>query len=241
MHRPLRVDLGALQLALRLGRSSRASMFHGPVRGRATATSSAASSLTNKTPVGAYRGYGQPEVELRPRAAASTAWPAGSASTRSRSAGAEHGPARTRCRGRTRPAPMYDSGDYAALPADGGRGDRLRGARARGRGRCATTGRYRRHRLGLASSSAPATPSAKFLGKRGSQFGAHESVTLRANRSGGIDALHRRVRRSGRATETAFAQVGGDGHRHRRDRGRGSRRRHPRHAAQHRRLRLAAR
>ena len=42
--------------------------------------------------------------------------------------------------------------------------------------------------------------SAKFLAARGSRFGAHESVTLRANRSGGIDLYTRRVQPSARAS-----------------------------------------
>jgi carbon-monoxide dehydrogenase large subunit len=48
--------------------------------------------------------------------------------------------------------------------------------------------------------------SARFLARRGSQFGAHESITLRANRSGGID-LYTGVSTMGQSSETAFAQV----------------------------------
>ena len=48
--------------------------------------------------------------------------------------------------------------------------------------------------------------SAKFLANRGSKFGAHESVTLRANRSGGLD-LYTGVSTFGQSNETAFAQV----------------------------------
>ena len=48
--------------------------------------------------------------------------------------------------------------------------------------------------------------SARFLAKRGSQFGAHESVTLRANRSGGVD-VYTGVSTMGQSSETAFAQV----------------------------------
>jgi carbon-monoxide dehydrogenase large subunit len=51
--------------------------------------------------------------------------------------------------------------------------------------------------------------SARFLAKRGSQFGAHESVTLRANRSGGID-VYTGVSTMGQSSETAFAQVVAD-------------------------------
>jgi len=48
--------------------------------------------------------------------------------------------------------------------------------------------------------------SAKFLAGRGSRFGAHESVTLRANRSGGID-LYTGVSSIGQGSETIFAQL----------------------------------
>ena len=80
--------------------------------------------------------------------------------------------------------------------------------------------------------------SGKFLAGRGSKFGAHESVTLRANRSGGID-LYTGVSTFGQSTETAFAQVCSEvlGHRLRRDQR--ARRRHLRDSAQHRCVRLA--
>jgi carbon-monoxide dehydrogenase large subunit len=48
--------------------------------------------------------------------------------------------------------------------------------------------------------------SGKFLAARGSQFGAHESVTLRANRSGGID-LYTGVSSIGQGSETVFSQM----------------------------------
>jgi carbon-monoxide dehydrogenase large subunit len=48
--------------------------------------------------------------------------------------------------------------------------------------------------------------SARFLANRGSQFGAHESVTLRVNRSGGVD-LYTGVSTFGQGSETAFAQI----------------------------------
>jgi carbon-monoxide dehydrogenase large subunit len=48
--------------------------------------------------------------------------------------------------------------------------------------------------------------SSKFLAHRGSKYGAHESVTIRANRSGGVD-LYTGVSTFGQGTETAFAQV----------------------------------
>jgi carbon-monoxide dehydrogenase large subunit len=48
--------------------------------------------------------------------------------------------------------------------------------------------------------------SSKFLAHRGSKYGAHESVTIRANRSGGVD-LYTGVSTFGQGSETAFAQV----------------------------------
>ena len=48
--------------------------------------------------------------------------------------------------------------------------------------------------------------SSKFLAKRGSRFGAHESVTLRANRSGGVD-VYNGVSTFGVGSETSFAQI----------------------------------
>jgi carbon-monoxide dehydrogenase large subunit len=51
--------------------------------------------------------------------------------------------------------------------------------------------------------------SARFLAKRGSQFGAHESVTMRANRSGSVD-VYTGVSTMGQSSETAFAQVVAD-------------------------------
>jgi carbon-monoxide dehydrogenase large subunit len=48
--------------------------------------------------------------------------------------------------------------------------------------------------------------SAKFLANRGSRFGAHESVILRANRTGGLD-LYTGVSSMGQSSETAFAQI----------------------------------
>lgn len=158
--------------------------------------------LTNKTPVGAYRGYGQPEVNfayerLMDRLA--------------RVVGVD--PVELRAQNMVTSAQMpwqnptgavYDSGDYerclrmaaeavewsnhAALP---------RIPR--------TDGRI----VGIGFSSfveRTGYASARFLAKRGSQFGAHESVTLRANRSGGVD-VYTGVSTMGQSSETAFAQV----------------------------------
>ena len=80
---------------------------------------------------------------------------------------------------------VYDSGDYAQYLRMAADADRLRGAARSGRGP-RTDGRY--SGVGLTSFiERTGYASAKFLAARGSRFGAHESVTLRANRSGGID------------------------------------------------------
>jgi aerobic carbon-monoxide dehydrogenase large subunit len=157
--------------------------------------------LTNKTPVGAYRGYGQPEVNFaRERLVDRLA----------RRLGID--PLELRMRNLltadelpfTNPAgAVYDSGDYPRalqMVADAIDYGRLRAAgRARADGRL--TG------IGLTSFvERTGYASAKFLAKRGSRFGAHESVTVRANRSGGID-LYTGVSSIGQSPETAFAQL----------------------------------
>lgn len=48
--------------------------------------------------------------------------------------------------------------------------------------------------------------SSRFLAGRGSQFGSHESVTVRANRTGGLD-LYTGVPTIGQGSETVFAQL----------------------------------
>jgi carbon-monoxide dehydrogenase large subunit len=102
---------------------------------------------------------------------------------------------------------VYDSGDYErclrmAAEAIGYDAHRAapRGPRADGR------------LVGIGLSSfveRTGYASSRFLARRGSQFGAHESVTLRANRSGGID-LYTGVSTMGQSSETAFAQVVGE-------------------------------
>jgi carbon-monoxide dehydrogenase large subunit len=49
-------------------------------------------------------------------------------------------------------------------------------------------------------------PGSRFLGKHHAQYGAHESVLIRANRAGGID-LYTGVSPFGQGTETAYAQL----------------------------------
>ncbi|GAB2983613.1 xanthine dehydrogenase family protein molybdopterin-binding subunit [Amycolatopsis acidiphila] len=158
--------------------------------------------LTNKTPVGAYRGYGQPEVNfayerLMDRLARRL----------------RMDPVELRARNMLKPADLpwvnpagavYDSGDYErclrmAAERIGWAEHRAAPRRPRADGRLVGIGFSSFvERTGYASS--------RFLAKRGSQFGAHESITLRANRSGGIDA-YTGVSTIGQSSETAFAQL----------------------------------
>jgi carbon-monoxide dehydrogenase large subunit len=102
---------------------------------------------------------------------------------------------------------VYDSGDYErclrmAADAVDWAGHRARGRTPRPDGRLVG--------IGFASFvERTGYASARFLARRGSVFGAHESVTLRANRSGGIDA-YTGVSTMGQSSETAFAQVVAD-------------------------------
>jgi carbon-monoxide dehydrogenase large subunit len=158
--------------------------------------------MTNKTPIGAYRGYGQPEVNFALEVSIDRA---------ARKLGLS--PLEIRRRNMLVPADLpwktpsgaiYDNGDYlrtlamAAEAVDfethwaGPRVPRADG-RIVGIGLCSFV-----ERTGYAS--------ARFLANRGSQFGAHESVTLRANRSGEID-LYTGVSTFGQGNETAFAQI----------------------------------
>jgi carbon-monoxide dehydrogenase large subunit len=158
--------------------------------------------LTNKTPVGAYRGYGQPEVDLARESLVDRL-----------ARKLDIDPLELRMRNllkedelpyRNAAGAVYDSGNYAEclrMVADAIGYDRLRAA-GPGPG---PDGRYRG--IGLTSFvERTGYASAKFLAKRGSRFGAHESVTLRANRSGGID-LFTGVSTFGQSNETAFAQI----------------------------------
>jgi carbon-monoxide dehydrogenase large subunit len=158
--------------------------------------------VTNKTPIGAYRGYGQPEVNfayerLMDRLARRT--------------GID--PVELRAMNMVQPedfpwtnpvGAVYDSGDYERclrMAADAIEYDQRR---VTGRGPF-DDGRYR----GVGFSSyveRTGYASGKFLAARGSQFGAHESVTLRANRSGGID-LYTGVSSIGQGSETVFSQM----------------------------------
>lgn len=158
--------------------------------------------LTNKTPVGAYRGYGQPEVNFAREVLLDRI---------ARKLGKS--PLDIRRMNMLRPEDLpvrvpsgavYDNGDYlrtlemAAEAVD--YEDHWKRARVpRSDGRIVG--------IGLSSFvERTGYASARFLADRGSQFGAHESVTLRANRSGGID-LYTGVSSFGQSSETAFAQI----------------------------------
>jgi carbon-monoxide dehydrogenase large subunit len=158
--------------------------------------------LTNKTPIGAYRGYGQPEVNF--------------AYERMMDQLARRlniDPVELRAANMVKPddlpwinptGAVYDSGDYERclrMAAEAVRWDEHR-SKTRGPG---ADGRYR----GIGFSSyieRTGYASSKFLAGRGSRFGAHESVTLRANRTGGID-LYTGVSSIGQGSETVFAQM----------------------------------
>lgn len=161
--------------------------------------------LTNKTPVGAYRGYGQPEVNFALEVLVDRL-----------ARRLKIDPYDLRLANmltpsdlpwRTPSGAVYDSGDYPrsltmAAEAVGYEAHRRTpktqdaGGRITGVGFSAFV-----ERTGYAS--------ARFLARRGSEFGAHESVTLRANRSGTID-LYSGVSTFGQGSETAFAQIAAD-------------------------------
>jgi carbon-monoxide dehydrogenase large subunit len=158
--------------------------------------------LTNKTPIGAYRGYGQPEVNfayerLMDQLARRLAMD----------------PVELRAMNMVQPddfpwvnptGAIYDSGDYERCLRIAAEAVNWEGHRRQTRGPGAD-GRYRGigfscyvERTGYAGG--------KFLAGRGSQFGAHESVTIRANRSGRLD-LYTGVSSCGQGSETVFAQM----------------------------------
>ena len=158
--------------------------------------------LTNKTPVGAYRGYGQPEVNFALEVLVDRL---------ARRLGMD--PLDLRLLNMLEPADLpwkvpsgavYDSGDYPRALRMASEAVDYDRHRSRPRARRAD-GRI----VGIGFSSfveRTGYASGRFLANRGSQFGAHESVTLRANRSGGID-LYSGVSTFGQGSETAFAQI----------------------------------
>ena len=158
--------------------------------------------LTNKTPVGAYRGYGQPESNFVRELLVDRF---------ARTVGID--PVDVRRRNLIAPEELpwqsgggafYDSGDYGAclelalerIDYDGFR---------RAQPELRADGRH----VGVGVScfvEMTGYPGSRFLGKHHAQYGAHESVTIRANRSGGVD-LYTGVAAMGQSTETAYAQV----------------------------------
>ncbi|MGE8549068.1 MAG: xanthine dehydrogenase family protein molybdopterin-binding subunit [Alcaligenes sp.] len=161
--------------------------------------------LTNKTPVGAYRGYGQPEVNFAREVLVDRL-----------ARKLKMDPIELRRKNMLQPADLpwktpsgavYDNGDYPlslemAVKAIDYEAHRARASNSRADGR----------RIGIGFSSfveRTGYASARFLMKRGSKFGAHESLTLRANRSGFID-VYTGVSSIGQSAETAFAQVCAD-------------------------------
>ncbi len=159
--------------------------------------------VTNKTPIGAYRGYGQPEVNFACERLIDTL------ARRLRM-----DPVELRAMNMVKPdefpwvnpvGAVYDSGDYErclrmAAEAVDWAGHRRAGHRPRSPG-----GKYR----GIGFSSyveRTGYASGKFLAARGSDFGAHEGVNIRANRSGGLD-VYTGVSSIGQGSETVFAQM----------------------------------
>jgi carbon-monoxide dehydrogenase large subunit len=195
-----RVDLGAYNSPTGSPQLTSV-MFTGPYR-VSDARTERQVILTNKTPVGAYRGYGQPEsCFVRERLIDRLASRLGIDRVQ------------LRAQNMVRPEDMpwkstsgaiYDSGDYEAclrMAADAiGYDEHVRaGRRPRDDGRFVG--------IGLASFvERTGYASAKFLQARGSRFGAHESVVLRANRTGGID-VYTGVSTFGVGSETSFAQI----------------------------------
>jgi len=176
-------------------------MFTGPYRVNDAGTEHSVI-LTNKAPVGAYRGYGQPEsCFVRELLIDRLARRLG------------HDRVELRAQNMVRPEDMpwqstsgatYDSGDYEACLRTAAQAIGYDDHVQQGRGPRAD-GRY--VGVGLASFvERTGYASSKFLAKRGSRFGAHESVTLRANRSGGVD-VYNGVSTFGVGSETSFAQI----------------------------------
>jgi aerobic carbon-monoxide dehydrogenase large subunit len=159
--------------------------------------------VTNKTPIGAYRGYGQPEVNFAYERLMDKL---------ARRLGAD--PVELRAMNMIQPddfpyvnavGAVYDSGDYERCLRMAAEGAGWAAHRDAGHEPRASDGRYPGigfscyvERTGYASS--------KFLAARGSRFGAHESVTIRANRSGSLD-VYSGVSSIGQGSETVFAQM----------------------------------
>jgi carbon-monoxide dehydrogenase large subunit len=162
--------------------------------------------VTNKTPIGAYRGYGQPEVNFAyERLVEQLARRLGMDAVE------------LRAMNMVKPdefpwvnptGAVYDSGDYEACLRMAAEAVDWAGHRRAGRAPLTAAGRYR----GIGFSSyveRTGYASGRFLAGRGSLFGAHESVTIRANRSGGLD-VYTGVSSIGQGSETVFAQLCAD-------------------------------
>ena len=193
-------DLGALNSPF--GSAQLTSItFPGPYRVR-DAHMERRVTVTSKTPIGAYRGYGQPESNFVREVLVDRL---------ARRLGRD--PLDLRLQNLLRPdelpwtnaaGAVYDSGDYARCLRMAAEAVDYDGIRSAGRGPRADG---RRLGVGLtAFVERTGYDSSKFLARRGSNFGAHESVTLRANRSGGID-LYSGAPSFGQGVETALAQV----------------------------------
>ena len=162
--------------------------------------------VTNKTPIGAYRGYGQPEVNFAYERLMDTL---------ARRLGAD--PVELRAMNMLKPdelpwinpvGAVYDSGDYERCLRMAAERAGWTAHRRAGPGPRPSDGRY----PGIGFSSyveRTGYASSKFLAARGSQFGAHESVTIRANRSGSLD-VYTGVSSIGQGSETVFAQMCAD-------------------------------
>jgi carbon-monoxide dehydrogenase large subunit len=159
--------------------------------------------VTNKTPIGAYRGYGQPEVNFACERLIDKM---------ARRLGMD--PVELRAMNMVKAADhpwvnpvgaVYDSGDYERCLRMAAEAVDWAGHRQARRGPPPFDGRYR----GIGFSSfveRTGYASSKFLAARGSDFGAHESVTVRANRSGSLD-VYTGVSSIGQGSETVFAQM----------------------------------
>jgi carbon-monoxide dehydrogenase large subunit len=162
--------------------------------------------LTNKVPVGPYRGYGQPESNFVREVLVDRV------ARRLRM-----DPVELRRRNLLRPQELpyqnlagvlYDSGDYAraldlALARVGYGHVRARQAEWRREGRF----------IGVGVScfvEFTGYPGSAFLGRVGADFGAYESVTIRMDRAGRA-ALYTGVSTFGQGTETTFAQIAAAG------------------------------
>jgi len=159
--------------------------------------------VTNKTPIGAYRGYGQPEVNFAYERLIDTL------ARRLRM-----DPVELRAMNMVKPdefpwvnpvGAVYDSGDYERCLRMAAEAVDWAGHRRTRHGPRRSDGRYR----GIGFSSyveRTGYASGKFLAARGSDFGAHEGINIRANRSGGLD-VYTGVSSIGQGSETVFAQM----------------------------------